>query len=137
MNTITGEIVELPPGPQPEHMKMIGKLPDPDCPICRGKGHTGKPQNLGTGRKPKWRYIPCSCLNAEPEDPGPDLIPAGAAQFSREQIAVIEAVALAHQTILFSQLKKSSTRNARQLLEADARIATAREQIQRIKDLAH
>lgn len=34
----------------------LKKKPDDDCPICKGKGHTGLKFRFGV-----WRYEPCEC----------------------------------------------------------------------------
>ena len=35
----------------------LDKLPDPNCPKCKGRGHTGQPIRVDG----KWQYRPCGC----------------------------------------------------------------------------
>ncbi len=62
MNTETGEIKEFKEGDLiPENFVPINKLPNPQCPLCKGKG--SKLVIKGKKKTRKFIYIPCKCTN--------------------------------------------------------------------------
>lgn len=71
MDTTTGKIHMIPPGQAvPSHFVPLGRLPDPKCPICKGKGKTG-PKVVGKKKNRRIVFVPCQCT--EPQKPTPEL----------------------------------------------------------------
>lgn len=63
MDTRTGEIKMYAPGEKvpPGNIELLN-LPNPNCPICKGKGKVG-PKFVGNKHRRQIVYLPCKCTN--------------------------------------------------------------------------
>jgi len=64
MNINTGRIQFYEPERVTQDGALIelGNLPDPLCPVCKGKGRVG-PKILGNKHRRRFIYLPCPCTN--------------------------------------------------------------------------